>query len=148
MPESPVSSALPQRALPQKPWRFAVCSACYVFLYFWRGMIIFPFVRDFTLRSTCRARGQIIAMQFLVRGPMFIVVCLVLLRMFRLSHLSGAFAVGLAFTLMSGVAVLDHAERVLPRPGSLGTLLRSHQLELCVWVYGGMGVGPCTGVAS
>ncbi len=43
--------------------------------------------------------GQIVAMQFLLRGPMFILVCLLLLRMFRLPHLAGALAVGLAFTV-------------------------------------------------
>lgn len=114
VPESPVSSALPQRELPQKLWRFAVCSACYVFLYFMAGMIIFPFVRDYYATQHLPSGGQIIAMQFLVRGPMFIVVCLVLLRMFRMPHLSGAFAVGLAFTFISGVAALIMPNGIFP----------------------------------
>ncbi|MGA9565357.1 MAG: hypothetical protein WBS19_07535, partial [Candidatus Korobacteraceae bacterium] len=106
VPEAAVSSTLPERQLMQKLWRIAMCSACYVFLYFLAGMIIFPFVRDYYATQHLPSGGQIIAMQFLVRGPMFIVVCLVLLRMFRLPYLAGALAVGLAFTCISGVAAL------------------------------------------
>ena len=65
--------------------------------------------------STFPAFGQLVSLQFFLRGPVFILVCLTLLRMFRLPHLSGALAVGLAFTLLSGVATSDSAESNLPR---------------------------------
>jgi hypothetical protein len=106
-----VDATLPHRSLTQVLTRGALCSACYVFLYFLAGSIIFPYVRDFYATQRIPSFGEIVALQFLVRGPVFIMVCLLLLRMFRLSHLAGALAVGLAFTVLSGVAPL-----VIPNP--------------------------------
>jgi hypothetical protein len=111
VPGSPVSSPLPHRSTAQMLGRFALCAACYVFLYFLAGTIVFPYVRDFYATQHIPSAGQIVSLQFLLRGPVFILVCLTLLRMFRLPHLSGALVVGLAFTLLSGVATL-----ILPNP--------------------------------
>jgi len=102
---------LPHRSVASMVWRFAACSAIYVFLYFLAGSIIFPYVRDFYATQHIPSFGQIVALQFFLRGPVFILVCLTLLRMFRLPHLTGAVATGLAFTLLSGVAPL-----VIPNP--------------------------------
>ena len=77
-------------------------------------MIIFPFVRDYYATQHLPGPGQIVAMQFLVRGPVFVLVCLTLLRMFRLPHWSGAVAVGLAFTFISGVAALVMPNGIFP----------------------------------
>lgn len=114
VPESPVSSTLPDRSFVQQFWRFALCCACYVFLYFLAGAIIFPLVRDYYATQHIPGPGQIIAMQFLVRGPIFVLACLTLLRMFRLPHWSGAVAVGLAFTFISGVAALIMPNGIFP----------------------------------
>jgi hypothetical protein len=114
VPESPVSSTLPERPFAQRVWRFALCSASYVFLYFLAGTIIFPFVRDYYATQHLPSFGQIVAMQFLLRGPVFVLVCLTLLRMFRLPHWSGAVAVGLAFTFISGVAALIMPNGIFP----------------------------------
>jgi hypothetical protein len=114
VPESPVSSTLPDRSAGQRLWRFVLCSACYVFLYFLAGTIIFPYVRDYYATQHLPGAGPIVAVQFLVRGPVFILVCLTLLRMFRLPRLSGAVAVGLSFTLMSGVAALILPNGIFP----------------------------------
>lgn len=111
VPAAPLDSPIPHRSLGQKIGRFALCSACYVLLYFVAGMIVFPYVRDFYATQRIPGTGQLVALQFFVRGPVFILVCLTLLRMFRLPHLSGALAVGLAFTLLSGVSVL-----IMPNP--------------------------------
>jgi len=112
--ESPVSSTLPERSFGQKLWRFAFCSACYLCLYFLAGTIIFPFVRDYYATQHLPGAFQIIAMQLLLRGPVFVLVCLTLLRMFRLPHLSGALSVGLAFTFISGVAALIMPNGIFP----------------------------------
>jgi hypothetical protein len=106
-----VESSLPHRSLGQIVSRAVLSSACYVFLYYLAGMIIFPYVRDFYATQKIPGTGEIVAMQFLLRGPVFILVCLLLLRMFRLPHLSGALAVGLGFTVLSGVAPL-----IVPNP--------------------------------
>ena len=114
VPESSNDHPLPHRSFPQMLWRFGLCSAVYVCLYFLAGTIIFPFVRDYYATQHIPSPGQIIALQFLLRAPLFILVCLTLLRMFRLSHLSGAVAVGLAFTLISGVATLIMPNGIFP----------------------------------
>jgi hypothetical protein len=109
--EAAVESGLPHRSLGQIAWRVMVCAACYVVLYFVTGSIIFPYVRDFYATQQLPSFGQIVAMQFLVRGPIFMLVCIVLLRMFRMTGVASALAVGLAFTALSGVAPL-----IIPNP--------------------------------
>jgi hypothetical protein len=108
---TPVESSLPHRSFGQILIRAVLSSACYVFLYYLAGFIIFPYVRDFYATQHIPGAGEIVAMQFLLRGPVFILVCLLLLRMFRLPHLTGALAVGVAFTVLSGVAPL-----IVPNP--------------------------------
>jgi hypothetical protein len=103
--------SIPARTSPQNLWRFAFCSAVYVFLYILAGTIIFPYVRDYYATQHIPSMGQLVSLQFFVRGPVFVAVCLVLLRMFRLNRWSGAISVGLAFTILSGVATL-----ILPNP--------------------------------
>ncbi len=103
--------SFPERNVWQKLWRLAFCCAAYVFLYFAAGMIIFPYVRDFYATQHIPAFGEIVTLQFFLRGPVFLLVCLLLMRMFRMPRVSGALAVGLAFTVLSGVAVL-----IIPNP--------------------------------
>jgi hypothetical protein len=100
--------------LGQKLLRLALCCGCYVFLYFLAGSIIFPFVRDYYATQHLPGPAQIVAMQFLVRGPMFVFVCVTLLRMFRLPNWLGPVAVGLAFSFMSGVATLILPNGIFP----------------------------------
>ena len=114
VPESANDHPIPHRSLPQMAWRFLLCSAVYVFLYFLAGTIIFPFVRDFYATQHLPSQGQIISLQFFLRGPIYILVCLTLLRMLRLPHLSGALAVGLVFTFISGVAGLIMPNGIFP----------------------------------
>ena len=101
----------PERTPFQKLWRLVFCSGAYVFLYFLAGFIIFPYVRDFYATQHIPSFGQIVMLQFFLRGPVFVLVCMLLMRMFRLTWLSGALAVGFAFTLLSGVATL-----IIPNP--------------------------------
>jgi hypothetical protein len=103
--------SFPERNILQKLWRLAFCSAAYVCLYYGAGLIIFPYVRDFYATQHIPGFAEIVALQFFLRGPVFVLVCLLLMRMFRLPRLSGALAVGLAFTVLSGVGVL-----IIPNP--------------------------------
>jgi len=103
--------AMPARTFAQKLWRMALCSASYVFLYLVAGMIVFPYVREYYATQHIPSMGQLVLLQFFIRGPLFVLICLLLLRMLRLSGWSGAVAVGLTFTILSGVATL-----ILPNP--------------------------------
>ena len=132
---------LPHRSVTTMLVRFAGCAAIYVFLYFLAGSIIFPYVRDFYATQHVPGPGQIVALQFFFRGPVFILVCLTLLRMFRLPHLAGALATGLAFTLLSGVAPLVIPNPVFPdyvRWVHFGEVVSSNFVFGCVvgWVWG------------
>ncbi|HZP16919.1 MAG TPA: hypothetical protein VFB00_03070 [Terriglobales bacterium] len=110
-PVPPHYSPLRQKFFGMLAWRFAVSDVLYLFLYFAAGAIIFPYVKDFYATQTIPAAGTIVALQILLRGPVFIAVCLVLLRMLGLPRWTGSLAVGLAFTLVSGVAPL-----LMPNP--------------------------------
>src|SRR5664279_2029271 len=76
--ESAESWSFPERNVVQKLWRFVFCSAAYVFLYYLAGMIIFPYVRDFYATQHIPSFGQIVLLQFFFRGPVFVLVCLLL----------------------------------------------------------------------
>src|SRR5579864_3512340 len=92
-------------------WRFAVSDVLYLFLYYTAGTIIFPYVRDFYATQTVPPPGTIVAMQLLLRGPVFVLLCLLLVRMIGVRSWAGALTVGLAFTILSGVAPL-----LIPNP--------------------------------
>jgi hypothetical protein len=95
----------------ERAWKFVLSDFSYIFLYYAAGMIIFPFVRDFYATQQLPSAGTIIGLQLLIRGPIFVLLCIGLTRMLGLSRVSGALAVGAAFTMLSGVAPL-----VMPNP--------------------------------
>jgi hypothetical protein len=49
---------------------------------------------------------MLFALQLFVRGPAYVVICLLLVRMLGLSGRMGALAVGLAFATVNGIALL------------------------------------------
>jgi hypothetical protein len=102
----PHHSPLAQKSAGSMAWRFAVSDVSYLFLYYLAGTIIFPYVRSFYATQTVPPPGTIIALQLLLRGPVFVLLCLLLVRMIGLPRWQGAIAVGLAFTILSGVAPL------------------------------------------
>ncbi|HKT90426.1 MAG TPA: hypothetical protein VJQ59_18415 [Candidatus Sulfotelmatobacter sp.] len=95
----------------ERAWKFAISDLSYIVLYYAAGMIIFPFVRDFYATQQLPSAGTIVALQLLIRGPIFVVLCLGITRMLGMPRLSGALAVGALFTLLSGVAPL-----LIPNP--------------------------------
>ena len=97
---------LPRRSLSEMTWRMVACAFGYLFLYYLAGMIIFPHVAAFYATQRIPPMAEVASMQLFLRGPVFVIVCLVLLRMLRLPRMQGAWATGLAFSLLSGVAPL------------------------------------------
>lgn len=90
----------------ERLWKFVVSDFTYLFLYFATGSIIFPFVRDFYQTQHLPSPGTIVALQLMIRGPVFVLVCLWMTRMLGRSRLTGALAVGALFTVISGIAPL------------------------------------------
>ncbi|HYM79676.1 MAG TPA: hypothetical protein VE377_27125 [Candidatus Dormibacteraeota bacterium] len=102
------------KARSERGWKFALSDISYLVLYYTAGMIIFPFVKEFYATQQLPSPGTIIALQLLVRGPVFVVLCLVITRILGLPRVSGALAVGATFTLLSGVAPLLVPNPVFP----------------------------------
>lgn len=98
----------------ERAWKFVVSDFAYIFLYLAAGLIIFPYVKDFYATQHIPAMRTIVALQLLVRGPVFIVLCLGLVRMLGLPRLAGALAVGAVFTILSGVAPLLMPNPIFP----------------------------------
>ena len=98
----------------ERAWKFAVSDLSYLFLYYAAGMIIFPYVKDFYATQHLPSAGTIITLELLIRGPVFVVLCLAITRMLGLSRINGALAVGAIFTLLSGVAPLLIPNPVFP----------------------------------
>jgi hypothetical protein len=109
----------------ERAWKLAISAVAYVFLYFLAGSIIFPYVKDFYATQHLPSVGNIVALQFFVRGPLFILLCLALVRMLGLRRTSGAFAVGVIFTLLTGVAPL-----LIPNPYFPDTVRWVHFCEV------------------
>ena len=95
----------------ERVWKFVISDVAFLTLYLVAGTIIFPYIKDFYATQTIPSMRTIFALQLLVRGPAFVVLCLLLVRMLGLPRLSGALAVGAVFTLLSGVAPL-----LMPNP--------------------------------
>ena len=94
------------KPLGERIWKFVVSDIAYCFLYLTAGMIIFPWVKDFYATQHIPPMTTIVALQLLLRGPIFILMCLALVRMLGLPRLGGALAVGAVFTIVSGIAPL------------------------------------------
>jgi hypothetical protein len=95
----------------ERVWKFALSDVSYLFLYYLAGMIIFPFVKDFYATQHLPSHGTIIPLQLLIRGPVFVLLCIAMTRMLDLPRMTGALMVGAMFTLLSGVAPL-----LMPNP--------------------------------
>lgn len=96
----------------ERIWKFMLSTAAYPILYFVAGSIVWPYIRDFYLTQGPLPRpASILLLQVLVRGPIFVVVCLLLVRMLGLPRLSGALVAGAVFTVVTGIAPL-----LIPNP--------------------------------
>ncbi len=115
------------RGIVQRAWRFVASDFAYLFGYLAAGMAIFPLVRDFYTTRTLPSPAVIFLLQLLVRGPLFVIVCVLLVRMAGLPRAKGAVAVGVVFTLVSGVAPL-----LLPSPYFPDAIRWVHFFEVSV----------------
>jgi hypothetical protein len=95
----------------EKIWKFVVCDLAYALLYITAGTIVFPFIKDFYATQHLPPMTNLLALQLLLRGPLFILLCLALVRMLSLPRLSGALAAGVVFTILSAIAPL-----LIPNP--------------------------------
>ena len=98
----------------ERPWRFVLADLVFVALYFTAGVIVFPFVRDFYTTQTIPPTGTVVTLQLLLRGPIFVGVCVVMTRLLALPRSSGSVVVGAAFATLNGIAPLIIPSSVFP----------------------------------
>ena len=132
-------------------WRFALSDVLYLLLYFGAGVIIFPYVRDFYATQTVPPAKTIVGLQLLLRGPVFVAVCLLLMRMIGLSRWKGALVLGFVFTMLSGVVALLPPNPYFPdavRWVHFGEVVSSNfvfgMLVGLIWGKSGTSVAPQT----
>jgi hypothetical protein len=86
--------------------RVAACSFAYLVLYFAAGMIIFPYVQQFYTERPIPAPLTIVALQLLVRGPIFAGIGLLITRIAPATRGEHAVMVAVAMCVLGGVAPL------------------------------------------
>ena len=104
----------PSRSFFQRLWRFLVSDISYLAFYVIAGAIAFPHVKAFYASWTLPSLGELATLQLVIRGPLFVCLCFLLLRMLRLERVGGALAVGLIFTALSAIAPLMIPNPLLP----------------------------------
>jgi hypothetical protein len=126
---------LVSRGVGQSLGIFLAADVSYFILYLAAGMVIFPFVRDFYATRTLPSMGTILALQLLCRGPVFVVTCMLLQRMLNLPRITGALAVGIVFTTVSGIAPL-----LMPSPYFPDSVRWFHFFEVVIsnFVFGAL----------
>ena len=120
-PYRPIDSRPPQEAL----WKFFASDLSYLLLYYIAGTIVLPFVKDFYATQTLPPPGRLIAMQLVVRGPILVGLCLLLLRLMRLPRWHGAFALGAIFAVLNGAVGL-----LIPNPYFPDAVRWAHLCEI------------------
>jgi hypothetical protein len=110
-----VASTMP----PERPatgWitRFAACCVAYVVLYFAAGTIIFSYVQPFYAQLTLPSVGTLILLQLFVRGPLFVALGFLIVRMARATRMEHALMVGTAMSVIGGVVPLIAPNPFLP----------------------------------
>lgn len=131
----------------ERAWKLVVSDFGYLVLYFVAGTIIWPHIKDFYATQRLPSLSTILVLELLVRGPAFVVLCLLLVRMLGLPRLGGALAVGALFALLSGVAPL-----IMPNPYFPDAVRWMHFYEvttsnfvfgaLVAWLWGQPRVAP------
>jgi hypothetical protein len=100
----------------ERAWKFALSDLTYLVLYYAAGLIIYPYVKDFYATQQLPPPGTIVTLQLLIRGPVFVLLCLAMARMLDLPRVTGALALGFLFTLLSGAAPLLMPNPYFPDP--------------------------------
>jgi len=83
----------------------------YVALCFILGALIYPYIKEFYATQLLPPPGQIAALQFFVRGPLFTLLVLALVRILGLPRGSGTVAAAAIFATLTEVAPLPELPR-------------------------------------
>ncbi|HEU4520351.1 MAG TPA: hypothetical protein VFT12_00015 [Thermoanaerobaculia bacterium] len=94
--------------------RLAAGSVSYLVIYFVAGISIYPFISHFYDLQTTPPGLQVIAMQLLVRGPIFVALAAIVVLMSKAGRLETILMTGTALAVIGGVAPLLVPNALMP----------------------------------
>jgi hypothetical protein len=106
-------------------WRLAVCALAYVVLYFTAGGLIYPHVQAFYEGLGLQISPAVLFPTQLVRGTLYVLFTLPLLRSLVARRGQAALALAVAYPLLAGVAVL-----LVPNPIFPDVVRHWHLIEI------------------
>jgi hypothetical protein len=114
-------------------WRLAAADLLYLACYLGAGNVIYPWVREFYESRNLPAQVLIAAMQLLCRGPIFIALTLLAVRMIDGDRWEKAVVAGTMLSLVGGVAPL-----LIPNPYLPDAVRWAHFFEVGTsnFIYG------------
>jgi hypothetical protein len=115
------------------PLRLVIGGTAYVVTYFVAGMAIMPFIQEFYARMPMPDSLQLIAMQGLVRGPLFVIILYMVLRATRAGRSEAVWMAGAALSIVGGIAPL-----IVPNPFFPDAIRWAHFVEVGIsnFAYG------------
>ena len=115
------------------PRRLVIGAAAYVVTYFLAGIMIMPFIQEFYARMPMPEPLQLIAMQGLLRGPLFVVLLYMVLGVTRAGRVEATWMAGAALSIIGGIAPL-----IVPNPFFPDAIRWAHFVEVGIsnFVYG------------
>ena len=124
------TTAIPDRS-PSPRWprfdkRLVLTSCLYLFLYFTAGMMIYAQIADFYAQQHIPPLSALVPLQ-LVRGALYVAFSYALLNSLALTRRQAAWATGLMFPVLAGVAALMVPNALMP-----DTVRLWHMLEIGV----------------
>ena len=114
-------------------WRLVVADLLYLACYLGAGNVIYPWVREFYESRNLPAQALIAAMQLLCRGPIFIALTLLAIRMIEGDRWEKAVMAGMTLAVVGGVAPL-----LIPNPYLPDVVRWAHFFEVGIsnFIYG------------
>lgn len=94
--------------------RLLVANVAYLLIYISAGLLVYSHVKEFYSTQPMPPFSKIVVLQLLIRGPVFVGLCVLLVRMLPLSRVRTSITVGLSFATVSGIIPLMVPNPFLP----------------------------------
>jgi hypothetical protein len=94
--------------------RLIVANVAYLLIYISAGLLVYPHVKEFYSTQAMPPFSKIVVLQLLIRGPVFVGLCLLLVRMLPLSRARTSIMIGFIFATVSGIIPLMVPNPFLP----------------------------------
>jgi hypothetical protein len=129
----PGASVFPSASLSSRAWRLVAADLLYLVCYFGAGTLIYSFVREYYENRGLPPRLLVAALQFFLRGPIYIALALLAVRVLDGERWERGVLVGAMLSILGGVAPL-----LIPNPYLPDGVRWAHLFEVGIsnLVYG------------